>query len=362
MSDLDEPEWMAEQRRAAIEDRISRGPMDPSGPALELTRFVAGGAFVLDQPAGVPAVWGHDDKVLWAAGEPCLVVAPPGVGKTTLAGQLIAGRLGLLDAVLGFPVMATGGRVLLVASDRPRQIARALGRLLGDADRGHLDDRLVIWPGPPPQDLAKHPELLLRMCRHAGADTVVLDSLKDQALGLANDEVGSGLNRALQLAIAEDIEVLGLHHQRKGQNGTRPRTLEDTYGSTWITAGAGSVILLWGAAGDLVVDLVHLKQPAAEVGPLKIEHDHDTGISRVTRSFDPLAWLRHQHHPVTAVDCARAMTQKAKPIDNDRRKAARVLDRLVRDGHAHKDSPQPGGAGGSDSARYTATDTTQKEH
>jgi hypothetical protein len=34
-----------------------------------------------------------------------------------------------------------------------------------------------------------------------------------------------------------------------------------------ITAGAGSVVLLWGAAGDPIVEWRHLKQPAAEVGP-----------------------------------------------------------------------------------------------
>src|SRR5688500_9512898 len=43
-------------------------------------------------------------------------------------------------------------------------------------------------------------------------------------------------------------------------------------------AGAGSVILLWGEPGGALVDLTHLKQPAGDVGPLRVFHDHATGI------------------------------------------------------------------------------------
>jgi hypothetical protein len=38
---------------------------------------------------------------------------------------------------------------------------------------------------------------------------------------------------------------------------------------TWLTSGAGSVILLNGQPGDPIVSLHHLKQPAAAVGPLQ---------------------------------------------------------------------------------------------
>ena len=61
--------------------------------------------------------------------------------------------------------------------------------------RAELDERLRIWPGPPPHDLARHPSLLARLCDQAGADTVVIDSLKDAALKLSEDEVGAAYNR-----------------------------------------------------------------------------------------------------------------------------------------------------------------------
>jgi hypothetical protein len=61
--------------------------------------------------------------------------------------------------------------------------------------------RLGVWPGPPPYDLARYPHLLIMLCEDADADTVVVDSLKDAAIGLSHDDVGSAYNRARQIAI-----------------------------------------------------------------------------------------------------------------------------------------------------------------
>lgn len=297
------------------------------------------GDWILDAPALPPAVWGQGSDVLWAQGEPCLVTGPPGVGKTTLVGQLVHARVGLSDQVLGYPVTRDPGRVLYLASDRPEQIRRALARRFGPEDRAHLKAHLKVWPGPPPTDLAKDTGTLVRMANQAGATTVILDSLKDMALGLADDEVGAGLNQAMQLALAEGIDVLALHHQRKGTSSEkRPKTLEDLYGSTWIAAGAGSILLLWGKAGDLIVEMHHLKQPAADVGPLKLEHDHTAGTTVVHEGYDVLAHLRHAPHGLTSSDSARAWLGK-DPSPNDRKKAQRRLDALVDAGHAtRKDS------------------------
>src|SRR6185436_7011481 len=76
------------------------------------------------------------------------------------------------------------------------------------------------------------------------------------------------------------------HLVKRGPNGSKPTALADVYGSVWITAGAGSVVLLWGEAGDPIVDLIHLKQPAEPVGPMRIVHDHDAGTSAVSDATD----------------------------------------------------------------------------
>lgn len=318
---------------------LLRPLLDHTAPHVD-SRIVPG-SWLLDVPAQPEAVWGNGPDVLWARGEPFLLTGPPGVGKTTLTGQLVHARLGLSNEVLGWPVEPDHGRILYLASDRPEQIRRALARSFTGDDRTWLDDHLRIWRGPPPQDLARDTAALVRLAHQAGATTVILDSLKDMAIGLSDDEVGAGLNQAMQLAVADGIDVLALHHQRKGTDNKRPKTLEDLYGSTWIAAGAGSIVLLWGAAGDLIVELHHLKQPSSDVGPLKIEHDHVQGRSTIHRGFDIHAYLQHNASTqgVTATDVARAWLEKDKPTDNERKKAQRRLDQLVRQGQAHRVDP-----------------------
>ncbi len=293
-------------------------------------RMTRGGSFVLDAPDHVPARWGADDCVLWAEGEALILVGPPGVGKTTLGGQITAGLLGIGSTVLGMPVRPAR-RVLYLAMDRPRQIARSLRRTLGRADRKHLDDNLIVWEGPPPADVARHPEVLLRLARQANADVVIIDSLKDAALGLTEDEVGAGYNRARQLCLANGIDVLELHHLvKRGPNGAKPTTLADVYGSAWITAGAGSVVLLWGAAGDPIVELVHLKQPSEPFGPCKVIHDHTAGTSVVCEGTDLEAVARAAGTKgITAKDAASVLFSTEKPTASEVEKARRKLDKIL---------------------------------
>ena len=186
-----------------------------------------------------------------------------------------------------------------------------------------------MWKGPPPGDLARYPDLLLEMCEKADARTVILDSLKDVAIGLALDEVGAGVNRAIQTALVEGIEVGAFHHQRKGDGTAKPKALSDVFGSTWLTAGMGSVVLLWGDAGDAYVDLLHLKQPASDVGPLKLRHDHDTGTTEVVDRIDLVDLARLTAGGITAVDAARAIFDNPTPTRNEIERARRRLVKLA---------------------------------
>jgi replicative DNA helicase len=328
--------------------------MAETGSGLVLpdySRLRSGDSFVLDAPAQPPAVWGEGSRVLWAQGEPLILAGPPGVGKTTLTGQLVRGRLGLSTDLLGLPVAADDRPVLYLAMDRPSQIARSLARQFTADERDVLAKRLVVWPGPPLADLGRHPGELLNIIAKTGAGTVFIDSLKDAAVKLTDDEVAGNVNRAMQEAVTYGCEVAALHHQRKrNQGGGAPKTLEDVYGSTWLTAGAGSVVLLWGAPGDPLVDLIHLKQPADEIGPLKIEH-HLDGTTTVYSGFDPIAFLRNRPNGATATEAGRAMFER-DPDDNERKKAKRLFDRLVNEGLAYREDGTKGGAGGSTAARY----------
>jgi replicative DNA helicase len=301
------------------------------GQAPGSDRLVDGASFILDVPREVPAIWGRGQRVLWARGESLLLVGPDGVGKTTLAGQLALARLALRAEVLGLPVTPTAGRVLYLACDRPAQVARSFARMVTEADREVLRARLVVWRGPPASDFVKAPETLVELAGQAGADTVIVDSLKDVADGLDKDQGGAGYNRARQRALAEGVELLELHHQRKATTENRkPTKLADVYGSRWLTAGAGSVALLWGEPGDPMVDFGHLKQPAEEVGPFRVLHDHDTGASTVTGEVDLVTLAAGYPNGVAAVEAARAIFEVDEPRRAQVEKARRRLEVLCK--------------------------------
>ena len=173
------------------------------------------------------------------------------------------------------------------------------------------------------------------MCEAYGAGTLFIDSDKDIASPLTDDAVGAALNRARGACIAAGIEYCELHHNRKANADNRkPSTLADVYGSVWITAGSGSVISLWGDAGDPIVELAHLKQPAEDIGPLELEHDHVHGRTTlrdrptVESVLDSAGSLG-----ATAPDTAIAV-YGPNPTKAQVEKVRRRLQRLADDGQA----------------------------
>jgi hypothetical protein len=245
---------------------------------------VDGGTFAYVVPAHVRAVWGDGANVLASEGEGTLVVGGQGVGKTRMAMHYMLRRVGLItDPLAGLPVMQLpeDRKAVYLAMDRPVQAARMLHSIAHahGIDRDALADRIVVWRGPVAFK-PNEPWLLAQwLCAEYGdPGLVVVDSYKDLASNLSNEDVGFALNQAAQECLLEDIEWFGLHHNRKaGQGNTDPRALADVYGSTWLTSGLGSVIGLCGEAGTAMPTLVHLKQPEEIVGPLSLIYDHDAG-------------------------------------------------------------------------------------
>ena len=311
-------------------------PTDPgrngAAPAvISTSRAVDGATFVRAVPDKVPRIWGDDDGTAQAKGEGVMLVGPDGVGKTSVAEQLMLARLGIRPpSLLGMTVEPAEGKLLYIAADRPRQAASSLRRMVTEADEATLRERLIVWKGPLDFDINESPKKLRAFVdTFEGVSDVFLDSLKDVADDLADNKVGTRVNQALQELIASEYELLVLHHQKKEQGGTaKPKKLSDVYGSRWLTAGMGSVLLLWGEPGDLVVELRHLKQPEGEVGPFNVLHDHVRGISTVRDRVDLLGALAIAPHGITVADAASLLFEKSAPSKSEIEKGRRRLDKL----------------------------------
>jgi len=91
------------------------------------------------------------------------------------------------------------------------------------------------------------------------------------------------------------------------------------------------VLFLSGAPGDPIVGLHHLKQPAGEVGPLKIIHDQTSGRTTVWNAVS-LLQLAGQPGGISAADAAKALFDVEKPNPAEKEKVRRKLEKLQRDG------------------------------
>jgi replicative DNA helicase len=307
--------------------------------------FITGEDFLLAPDPRPDPIWGDRTEVLWSPGEPMICTGPIGVGKTTIFGHLVRGRLGLHPQLLGYRILPGQRRVLYLACDRPRQIRRNLHRILGADVAEALRDQLRVWVGPLPSDLAKQPSLLLDMCRKADADTVFVDGLKDVALELSKDDVGAGLNQAFQRCVAEGIEVAANHHQRKAANGgAKPRSIADLYGSVWIGAGAGTVILVWAERpGAAAIEVSTLKPSHEHVGPLSVLHDLDVGTLVVRDALTVEDILQTATEPLSLTDILSQLGRDPSD-ENERERVRRLLRRLESEGVADSvEVPRPTG-------------------
>jgi hypothetical protein len=323
-------------------DLEERPRWQPNGDNPPGWHAVNGATCILDAPDTIPALWGKGTDVLWAEGESLMIASPPGVGKTTTVGMLIRAQLGIGEQlVFDLPVAEIDGNILYLAMDRPPQISRSMRRQFSEQDRDALQRRLIVRKGPPIRDLAADTSLLLNMAEFYASKVVYVDSVKDAALGLRDDEVGAAYNVARQRLTAAGVQLCDLHHTRKLPRDAdqKDQKLSEIYGSTWLVAGAGSVILLTGEAGDLIVGFRHVKPPMDVVGPFDLLLDLDTGTLKIDTAAEvDLVRLVGSGgiYGKSASQCAMALFRTDRPDRAQIEKARRKLDKLTTAGRLRR--------------------------
>lgn len=270
-----------------------------------------------------PAQWGTGLDVLWVTGEPLMIEAGYGCGKTTLAGLLVRAQLFGGD-VLGYPVrqLTDGQKILYLAIDRPDQIGRSMARQFSQEQQNQIRDRLIFWEGPLPDDAAENNQLFVDLCEYHRADFVYVDSLKDAARGLTEDRAAAAYQATRSALLATGRQLVELHHLAKSGAD---------YGSVWLRAGAGSVLRLSGKAGGTTGALTHDKAPAHKVGTIKLSHERDTGEIRTTTTPETKAsletWVAGHRGGVTLIQAAEYLYDSSERAAQAR--AKRALNRLT---------------------------------
>lgn len=312
---------------------------------------ISTGDLIFSIPLEVESIWGSGQESLWAIGEPLMIYGPTGIGKTTLAGRLLLSLIGVDSSeLLDYPVtpVEPGKTVLYVAADRPRQAMRSLRRMAPTraasilAERLRIEHQRQIWANE------DDPEMLYRAAIQADAAIVFIDSSKDLAGGPLKDEgPAKALMDAIQICVANGVNVAMLHHPRKGtQEGgkTRELDLDDVYGSAWLTAGAGSVLLVDGKPGAGTFKFIQLKAPATFIDPMEVAVDYEAGTLTRRSIRDVDQWLQDQGMPVTVRETvAYKLAIPSKEVDTDSpqyKAMQRHLEDLVRDGLVNPVDPK----------------------
>lgn len=218
-----------------------------------------------------------------------LVTGPPSVGKTQFTMQF------LIHLALGKPMLGMGisrpRKVTFVSMEMGSvEIKVFLGimdEVLNSKERALLAENFTIVPLGHSLlfDLDADKKKIRKMIETVHPEIVAFDSLSKITMS-SLDEVNSKavMDFADHLRTEYDTSIVFIHHNRKGQVGNRrPKTIDDVYGSYWLTATPTTVVTLWASSATGEIEIIFLKVRLAQPPPtLKVVRTANLGFEEIT--------------------------------------------------------------------------------
>lgn len=246
-----------------------------------------------------------------------VVTGKAGVGKTQLTLQI------LIHLALGKPFL--GWEI-----DRPRKVAfvsmemgqaeikvfqNEMDSVLSDEERRLLHENFLIIPiGQTLMfDNVADQKKIDAFLEAYHPEVACFDSLSKTTLGsLEEAAVKKVMDFADKIRIHHDCSVMFIHHDRKAQIGNKkPNSLEDVYGSFYITATATTVIGMWQNDKTYGIELSYLKVRLAAAPPKQFITRTERGISFEILAADNLVKMA----PTGSKNESGPQSSESKPDD-----------------------------------------------
>ena len=238
-------------------------------------------------------VWGFDDFVqaefkidwmledLFAVGGFGLLVAHPGVGKTTLAIQMGAQLALGQDKFLKWDNKGGSKKILFLSLEMSKApLNHFLGLIANSyADRQKLNRNFLVAPfgTPIPLDMPEGQQFLSNLMDEYMPDVLIIDSLqKVSSKELTDEQAVKNLIHYLSMVRSKyNTSLLVIHHNRKKPNDAQKKSVElsDVYGSTYISTDADFVMNLHATTTDMVAVTMVKNRLGPTPEPFEIHRD-----------------------------------------------------------------------------------------
>ena len=269
-----------------LEEPTFAGLTSGEAPVAEDTRYVFGFKDFLQADFKVP--WAIVD--LMPMNGLGIIVSATNVGKTQVLSQMCFHQA-LGRNFIGYDFNETRRKGAIFSLEMGPvgyyRLVAVLAQGYSPADIDSLQENCIIIPLGEPMPLGKLDAanaFFEKVIKEHKLEWIAIDSLQKIYTGkLSDDEIRGFFNYLASLRQRYGFYVWLVHHNRKAQgDNKRPNTLDDVYGSMYITAEPDAILALWQPVNSKDLEVIELKNRYAEKAkPFKIRRTEHLMFERI---------------------------------------------------------------------------------